>query len=105
MVGKLIKELREARGWSQGRLADALCDAAQHSTVTREEVSRWERGKRTPWPFWLRHLATVLEVPFAVLEFKRLRRRTFLTDVAATAIAPLVASDLIAHGFEAALGS
>jgi hypothetical protein len=32
-------------------------------------------------------------------------RRTFVTDVAATAIAPLAASDLISHGFAAALGS
>jgi hypothetical protein len=32
-----------------------------------------------------------------------MERRTFLTDVAAAAVAPLVASDLISHGFAAAL--
>jgi len=32
-----------------------------------------------------------------------MERRTFLTDVASTAIAPLVASDLLAGGFAAAL--
>lgn len=33
-----------------------------------------------------------------------MERRVFLTDVASAAIAPLVASDLISHGFAAALG-
>lgn len=101
--GGLIRELRLAHGWSQGHLADKLCRTSQHATVTREDVSRWERGKRTPGPFWLRHLATVLEVPITALETDPVKRRTFLTDAAAVAIAPVVASDLIEHGFGAAL--
>jgi hypothetical protein len=32
-----------------------------------------------------------------------MERRTFLTDLAATAVAPIVAADLISHGFAAAL--
>lgn len=101
--GGLIRELRLAHGWSQGRLADKLRDVSQHATVTREDVSRWERGRRIPGPFWLRHLATVLEVPLTALETDPVKRRTFITDVAAVAVAPVVASDLIEHGFAAAL--
>jgi hypothetical protein len=67
-------------------------------------VSRWETGKiACPDAFWLRHLAAVLEVPLQVLENAKVDRRTFLTDLAATSIAPLVASDLIHAGFSARL--
>ena len=104
-LGQLIQELRREHGWSQGGLADRLCQAAQNATITRTEVSRWERGKRTPGPYWLRHLATLLEVPLTALEADPVKRRVFLTDIAATAIAPIVASDLIELGFGAALGS
>lgn len=99
----LIRKLRLEHGWSQSRLADKLCEVSQHSTVTRQDISRWERGKRTPGPFWLRHLATVLEVPLTALEADPVKRRAFITEVAAVAIAPIVASDLIEHGFAAAL--
>ena len=102
-LGDLIRDLRCIHGWSQGRLADKLCETAKHSTVSREEVSKWERGVRPVGPFWLRHLATVLEVPLQVLEDAKVKRRRFLTNVAATAIAPVVASDLLREGFDAAL--
>ena len=101
-LGRLIRDLRLALGYSQGRLADLLCEKG-HATVTREIVSRWESGKRTPGSYWLRHLATVLEIPFRALEDARVDRRDFITNVAATTIAPLVASDLIGSGFAAAL--
>lgn len=104
-VGALIRELRLTLGWSQGRLASALCEASQHATVTREDVSRWEHGKRRPGPFWMRHLATVLQVPLQALEGADVRRRDFITSVAATVIAPIVASDLIETGYAAALGN
>jgi hypothetical protein len=46
----------------------------------------------------------VLQVPLTVLEeVERVDRRAFLTDMAAGVIAPVVASDLIGHGFSAAL--
>jgi transcriptional regulator with XRE-family HTH domain len=103
LLGALIRDLRLANGWSQGRLAAAL-GAVSGVCLSREYVSRWENGKRKPGPFWLRHLATVLQVPLTVLEEgERVDRRTFLTDMAASAIAPVVASDLISHGFGAAL--
>jgi hypothetical protein len=71
--------------------------------VTREIVSRWETGKRVPGPWWLRHLATVLQVPLERLEHAGVDRRRFFTEVAGVSIAPLVASDLIEHGFAAVL--
>ncbi|RFU42397.1 XRE family transcriptional regulator [Actinomadura logoneensis] len=104
-LGALVKDLREGLGYSQARLADLLCASAAHSTVTRETVSRWEHGTRCPGPFWLRHLAAVLEVPLELLEDAKLNRRRFLTNAAATAIAPVVASDLIHSGFTSALAA
>ncbi|MFC0626395.1 helix-turn-helix domain-containing protein [Kribbella deserti] len=102
-IGELIKDLRTARGWSQSRLADELSKSAG-TTIAREYISRrWESGRHEPSPFWLRHLSAVLDVPLTVLEHDSVKRRTFLTDVAATAIAPVVASDLIAEGFSARL--
>ncbi|MDR3079797.1 MAG: helix-turn-helix domain-containing protein [Streptomyces sp.] len=100
-VGEVIAELREAAGWSQSRLADEL-STVSGKAYTRQDVSRWECGKRKPRPGTLRYLAAALQVPVQMLE-SPLRRRTFVTDLAATAIAPLVASDLIHDGFAAAL--
>jgi transcriptional regulator with XRE-family HTH domain len=103
MLGALIRELRESLGWSQSRLVAALCKVSDHATVTRENISRWETGKRVPDAWWLRHLATALQVPIEILEQAGVDRRHFLTNVAGVGIAPLVASDLIEHGFAAAL--
>ena len=102
-LGAAIRELRESLGWSQSRLAAALCKVANHATVTRENISRWETGKRVPGAWWLRHLATVLQVPIEILERVGVDRRHFLTTLTGVSIAPLVASDLIEHGFAAAL--
>lgn len=101
-VGPLIRELRESLGWSQSRLAAEVCRSADRDTVTREDISRWENGRRAPGPFWLRHLASVLQIPRETLE-DAVDRRQFLTAVAGVAIAPVVASDLIERGFAAAL--
>ena len=103
-VGPLIRELRQARGWSQGRLADELT-AHSGATITREYISRrWESGKYSPSPFWLRHLAAVLECPPATLEDDT-NRRAFLSQLSATTIAPVVASDILAQGFSARLSN
>ncbi len=104
-LGFLIRELRESLGWSQSQLATALCKVSNHNSVTRETISRWESGKRVPGPWWLRHLATTLQVPIEILEKARVDRRRFLTDVVGVTIAPLVVSDLIERGFAAALQS
>lgn len=102
-LGPLIRELRESLGWSQSRLATRVCTVANRDTVTRETISRWETGKRVPGAWWLRHLATALQVPFEILEQAGVDRQHFLTDVVGVSIAPLVASDLIERGFAAAL--
>jgi transcriptional regulator with XRE-family HTH domain len=105
-VGAIVRDLRVGLGWSQSRLAQELATVSGRDSVTREVVSRWEHGRRRPAGYWLRHLATALQIPFTVLEHaERMERRLFLTDVASTAIAPIVASDLISHGFAAALGT
>ncbi len=103
LLGTLIRELRESLGWSQSRLATAVCKVANRDTVTRETISRWETGKRVPGSWWLRHLATVLQIPFEILEQAGVDRRNFLTDVVGVSIAHLVASDLIERGFAAAM--
>ena len=98
-----IRELRGMLGWSQSRLAGEVCRVAGRDTVTRETISRWENGKRTPTPFWLRHLAAAMQAPLDALETSPVDRRAFLTSVAGTAVAPLVAADLLEDGFAAAL--
>lgn len=100
-VGALLRELREARGWSCGRLADAVNDAFG-TAFDRQDVARWERPGGAPGAFHLRCLSAVLDVPLSVLEGD-VKRRTFISDVAATAIAPIVASDLLSAGFAARL--
>ncbi|MFI9063861.1 helix-turn-helix domain-containing protein [Streptomyces sp. NPDC053429] len=100
-IGELIRELRTAHGGSQARLADEI-NTRHGTTLTREYIARWERGKVAPGGFYLAALSQVLDVPLAVLEDPTMRR-TFLTDVAGTAIAPVVASDLLARGFAARL--
>ncbi|WP_051059254.1 helix-turn-helix transcriptional regulator [Nocardiopsis lucentensis] len=102
-VAVAIRELRGHLGWSQSRLADEVCRVSGRDTVTRETVSRWENGKRTPTRYHLRHLAAALQVPLEALETDPVDRRAFLTSIAGTAVAPLVASDLVERGFEAAL--
>lgn len=83
-LGTLIRDLREARGWSQARLARLLCAESGRPTVTRHEVSRWEHGRRDPVE-WLPHLASVFDVPLEILEAARVERRQFIINVAATA--------------------
>ncbi|MFD3471550.1 helix-turn-helix domain-containing protein [Streptomyces sp. NPDC058682] len=100
-IGELIRDLRKARGWSQGRLASAI-NATHGTTLTREYVSNWECSKVRPGPFYLSALSAALDVPLAVLEGE-VDRREFLTDIAGAAIAPVIASDLISAGFAARL--
>ncbi|NYF54296.1 helix-turn-helix domain-containing protein [Micromonospora purpureochromogenes] len=67
LLGPLIAQLRLARGWSQQRLAAELCAASGAATVTRHEISRWERQARVPGDRWLRRLALVLDAPAGLL--------------------------------------
>ncbi|MFB6980273.1 helix-turn-helix transcriptional regulator [Streptomyces scopuliridis] len=67
-IGELVRRLRLARGWSQRRFAEALAEAAPRRVPpTRNDVSRWEIGTRSPRE-WLPFLAQVLQVPREMLE-------------------------------------
>lgn len=103
-IGPFIADLREALGLSQGDLATLLCDLSERATLTREDVSRWERAKRTPGPFWLPYLATALEVPLPLLEAERVKRRTFIT---AASLAPFAQTPMgkTAHGVMTSIAS
>jgi transcriptional regulator with XRE-family HTH domain len=101
-IGRLIRDLRMARGWSQGRLA-AEINRQFGTSLAREYISRqWESGRSTPSAYYLRCLSAVLDVPLSALE-DEVKRRNFISDVAATAIAPVVAGDLLMSGFSARL--
>lgn len=70
-LGALLARLRLDRGWSQQRLAERLRAASGMPTVTRTEISRWERGRRRPEVYWLQWLAEVLDVPLDELLLAR----------------------------------
>lgn len=77
---ELLAERRIAKGWSQCDLAEKLHAMSGNDSVTREEVSRWERGKRIPGPYWRHWLSDVLDTSRHELEFaaaiaRRHRRR------------------------------
>lgn len=67
-LGYLLHRARSASGRSQLRVAELLCAASGVATVSRHEISRWERETRIPSPFWLQWLALVLEVELGELE-------------------------------------
>ncbi|WP_460699288.1 helix-turn-helix transcriptional regulator [Nocardia thraciensis] len=103
-TGTLIRQLRVAKGWSQGKLAGELSKVSG-CNMTREYISRhWESGKTEPSWFWPSHLATVLDCPPELLEAD-VNRREFLSHLAATSVAPVVASDLLSQGFSTRLHS
>lgn len=66
-LGPLLARGRLARGWSQQRAAAELCAASGVPTLSRHEVSRWERQRRVPGGFWLGWLAVILDVPLVAL--------------------------------------
>ena len=55
-----LKQLREAKGWSQAKLAD-------EAGVTREYIARLETGKHDPPLSRVEKLANVLKVPIGRL--------------------------------------
>jgi hypothetical protein len=62
-LGRQVAAARLARGWSQRDLAERLCVAGGRPTLTRGEVSRWERGDRQPGRFWRERLVKLLDLP------------------------------------------
>jgi len=67
-VWRMIRALRTDQRHSQYTLAHRLAEASGNDSVTREQVARWERGKRIPSPYWRRWLSVVLQVPTALLD-------------------------------------
>ncbi|MFJ2301841.1 helix-turn-helix transcriptional regulator [Streptomyces sp. NPDC087787] len=67
-IGANIRQQRERLGWSQARLAREVCRAAgiAGEPVGRQEVSRWETGRRTPRE-WLPIIAATLGVSVETL--------------------------------------
>ncbi|MEU6240394.1 helix-turn-helix domain-containing protein [Streptomyces sp. NPDC047024] len=65
--GAYLASLRRHSERSQPQLAAALCAASGTRSITRNEVSRWERGARVP-EAWLPFLATVFGVPLREVE-------------------------------------
>lgn len=61
-IGCLIRSVRRERGLTQYDLADALVSVSGNDSLGRDEVSRWERGKRVPGPYWQQWLSDVLEI-------------------------------------------
>ncbi|MER5972915.1 helix-turn-helix transcriptional regulator [Streptomyces sp. NPDC002055] len=72
--GAHLAGLRKRAGLSQRSLALRLCVTAGITTLTRHEVSRWERGGHIP-DAWLPPLAQVLAVPLDGLEREAARAR------------------------------
>jgi transcriptional regulator with XRE-family HTH domain len=97
-LGALIRDLRQANGWSQGDLASALCLASGHPTIGREEVHRWEVEKVIPGKFWLGHLAATFNMPLGILtaeaRLSRMNRREFLSLSALSVAHRKVATEL-----------
>ncbi|GAA4242307.1 hypothetical protein GCM10022254_74830 [Actinomadura meridiana] len=90
----LLKQLREQAEMSQSDLAARLCAITGTATVTRAEVSRWERGRRRP-EAWLAALAAGLDVERSVLEAAAERdRRRALPDARGMWPQPIVAEAL-----------
>ncbi|GAA0731485.1 helix-turn-helix transcriptional regulator [Dactylosporangium roseum] len=69
----LIARRRRQLGLSQRDLADRVCAALGRTTVTRHELSRYERDVRRPRRSALEALAASLDVP--LLELQRVRGR------------------------------
>ncbi|SER64045.1 Helix-turn-helix domain-containing protein [Lentzea xinjiangensis] len=67
-ITTLIPQARREQGLTQRDLADLLCEISQNDSVTREEVSRWERGKRIPGPYWRAWISAALDVPHAEID-------------------------------------
>lgn len=65
--GAYLAGLRRHSGRSQRQFATVLCAVSGAQSITRNEVSRWERGERIP-DVWLPTYAQALGVPLRELE-------------------------------------
>lgn len=74
-VWLVIRGVRQRLGQSQYTLAERLVELSGNDGLTRDQVARWERGKRIPGPYWRRWLSLVLRIPLAVLDAAAQRGR------------------------------
>ncbi|GGU00897.1 helix-turn-helix domain-containing protein [Actinomadura citrea] len=65
--GLYLAGLRRDARKSQRQLAESLCRISGTASVTRHEISRWERGERIP-DVWISALSEALDVPLQTLE-------------------------------------
>lgn len=65
--GRLVAHRRNALGLSQRDLADRICAASGRATVTRHELSRYERGVRLPTTATVTALAVALNMAVSAL--------------------------------------
>ncbi|MEU6646083.1 helix-turn-helix transcriptional regulator [Saccharomonospora sp. NPDC046836] len=61
-IWELVRRLRKQHGLTQYQLADLLGELSANQSVSRDEVARWERGKRVPGPYWRQWLGAALGV-------------------------------------------
>ena len=88
-LGAMLREARENAGWSLGKFAQA-------ANLDKGYLSRIERGKQDV-------SATVVLAYQRVLGEDYVNRRELLSRLGVSVIGPAAVSELIAHGFEAAL--
>lgn len=96
--GLYLAGLRRRTGKSQRQLAALLCALSGTQSVTRNEVSRWERGGRVPETY-LPVLSAALSVPLAELQqavsYARGDRLAHLPGAVATLAQLLPPGDLL----------
>jgi DNA-binding transcriptional regulator YiaG len=61
-ISALIRRARVRHGMTQAALARQLATVSGNAAVTRDQITRWERGGRVPSPYWRHWLSVVLEV-------------------------------------------
>ncbi|WP_222851806.1 helix-turn-helix domain-containing protein [Phytoactinopolyspora mesophila] len=87
-IWDVIRHARDGKGLSQRELAERLAAVSGKTSVTRDDVKRWETGKRIPRPAWRHWLADVLEIPVERLDvaarLARHARRCRVSSVAPT---------------------
>ncbi|WP_166355551.1 helix-turn-helix domain-containing protein [Phytoactinopolyspora limicola] len=67
-IWDVIRHAREEEGLSQRELAENLAVLSGNSSITRDDVKRWESGKRIPRPRWRYWLSRALHIPAELLE-------------------------------------
>lgn len=71
-LGPLMLDRRRQLGRCQERVAELMCEALGRPTVTKNEISRYEREERVPIAASLRALAIALDLPRSDVDSRRL---------------------------------